>query len=100
MEEKIKENIDNILYQIKSAKTKGKKSIKVKVYQSEGDNILYNMIGMTSENDEGVKHLKENGYFVNFETNDKQVSMKYNMKGELANTTYKDLCTTSIIVGW
>lgn len=100
MEEKIKENIDNILYQIKSAKSKGKKSIKVKVYQIEGDNILYNMIGMTSENDEGVKHLKENGYFINFETNDKQVSMKYNMKGELANTTSKDLYTTSIIVGW
>lgn len=101
MEAAIQESIDNILYQVKSAKSKGKKSIKVKVYQANAEmGVMYCLCGMRDAEDKGVQYLKENGYIVNFETNNKQISMIYNMKGELASSSSKDLRTTSMIVSW
>ena len=72
----VQENVSNILNQIKSAKYKGKNSIKVKVYQLDftggKPHGLYLLTGM-SKGCEGEKTLKDLGYNITYEKQLKQV---------------------------
>lgn len=99
----VKANVNNILNQITSAKCRGRRFIKVKVYQLDftggKPHGLYMLSGM-SEGGEGEKALKELGYEVLYEKNDKQISTGYDMKGAINKCVSRDLHTTTMIVRW
>lgn len=96
-------NLSSVLSQIKSAKNRGKKMIKVKVRQLDYTNgklrVLYIMCGM-GKVVKVKKALQELGYTVEYEKQKKQVSIGYDMRGNISKFAQRDLHTTSMIVRW
>ena len=97
------ENLKSVLSQIKSAKCRGKKMTKIKIYQLDytggKPHGLYMMSGM-GEGSEGEKALQELGYIVEYEKQKKQVLTGYDMRGNISKFAQRDLHTTSMIVRW
>ena len=97
----IQENIDNVVSQVKKAKSRGKKSIKVKVYQIDmtGGKAhgLFMVAGML-EGGKGMKALEEMGYKVSYERTDKQLTVGYNCRGEVNKSVMRPLKTTTMVV--
>lgn len=97
------ENLSSVLSQIKSAKNRGKKMIKVKVRQLDYTDgklrVLYIMCGF-GEGSKGEKVLLELGYTIQYENQKKQVSTGYDMRGNINKFAQRDLHTTSMIIRW
>lgn len=97
----VQANVNDVVSQIKKAKARGKKSIKVKVYQIDMSggkpHNLFMVVGMIEKGD-GVKQLEAMGYNVSFERTDKQLTVGYNCRGECTKSILKPLHTTNMIV--
>ena len=102
----IKENLEDVLYQIKKEKAKGKKSLKLKVYQcgfvkdnfgNTHPNIIFNKVGML-ENEENYKVLVDMGYKINYVKTDQQTTARKSKSSEYVIT--KPLTTINMIIGW
>lgn len=92
---------DKIASFIHAEKCRGKKTLKMKVRQVEffkdkQPKIFLQTLGLP----EVEKYLKENGYSFEYEKNDKQVSVGYDMRGVIKKCTTRDLKTTSLVIRW
>lgn len=92
---------DKIAKFIHAEKCRGKKTLKMKVQQVEffkdkQPKIFLQTLGLT----EVEKYLTENGYSFEYEKNDKQVSVGYDMRGVIKKCTTRDLKTTSLVIRW
>ena len=86
---------------IHAEKCRGKKTLKMKVQQVEffkdkQPKIFLQTLGLP----EVENYLKENGYSFEYEKNDKQVSVGYDMRGVIKKCTTRDLKTTSLVIRW
>ena len=86
---------------IHAEKCRGKKTLKMKVQQVEffkdkQPKIFLQTLGLP----EVENYLKENGYSFEYEKNDKQVSVGYDMHGVIKKCTTRDLKTTSLVIRW
>lgn len=92
---------DKIASFIHAEKCRGKKTLKMKVQQVEffkdkQPKIFLQTLGLS----EVENYLKENGYSFEYEKNDKQVSVGYDMRGVIKKCTTRDLKTTSLVIRW
>ena len=92
---------DKIASFIHTEKCRGKKTLKMKVQQVEffkdkQPKIFLQTLGLP----EVEKYLTENGYSFEYEKNDKQVSVGYDMRGVIKKCTTRDLKTTSLVIRW
>lgn len=92
---------DKIASFIHAEKCRGKKTLKMKVQQVEffkdkQPKIFLQTLGLP----EVENYLKENGYSFEYEKNDKQVSVGYDMRGVIKKCTTRDLKTTSLVIRW
>ena len=92
---------DKIASFIHAEKCRGKKTLKMKVQQVEffkdkQPKIFLQTLGLP----EVENYLKENGYSFEYEKNDKQVSVGYDMRGVIKKCTARDLKTTSLVIRW
>lgn len=86
---------------IHAEKCRGKKTLKMKVQQVEffkdkQPKIFLQTLGLP----EVENYLTENGYSFEYEKNDKQVSVGYDMRGVIKKCTTRDLKTTSLVIRW
>lgn len=86
---------------IHAEKCRGKKMLKMKVQQVEffkdkQPKIFLQTLGLP----EVENYLTENGYSFEYEKNDKQVSVGYDMRGVIKKCTTRDLKTTSLVIRW
>ena len=86
---------------IHAEKCRGKKMLKMKVRQVEffkdkQPKIFLQTLGLP----EVEKYLTENGYSFEYEKNEKQVSVGYDMRGVIKKCTARDLKTTSLVIRW
>ena len=98
----VEDSVKDILTQIKLAKAKGKKSIKVKTFTSEPSETgrpknVFMKVGMF-EGGSGVEELRKLGYSVEFTKTDKQATNR--MIRGVSVTTVKTLYTTTMPVSW
>ena len=92
---------DKIASFIHAEKCRGKKTLKMKVQQVEffkdkQPKIFLQTLGLP----EVENYLKENGYSFEYEKNDKQVSVGYDMRGVIKKCTTRNLKTTSLVIRW
>lgn len=90
-----------VIDQIKSVR--GKRSIKLKVYQLDytgGKPHGLFILGGLLEGGEGAKRLIEMGYRLEYEKTTQQNTVGYNLRGEMNKLTKRDLHTTNLIVSW
>lgn len=92
---------DKIASFIHAEKCRGKKTLKMKVQQVEffkdkQPKIFLQTLGLP----EVENYLTENGYSFEYEKNDKQVSVGYDMRGVIKKCTTRDLKTTSLVIRW
>ena len=92
---------DKIASFIHAEKCRGKKTLKMKVQQVEFFKDKQPKIFLqTNGLSEVENYLKENGYSFEYEKNDKQVSVGYDMRGVIKKCTTRDLKTTSLVIRW
>lgn len=92
---------DKIAKFIHAEKCRGKKTLKMKVQQVEFFKDKQPKIFLqTNGLSEVEKYLTENGYSFEYEKNDKQVSVGYDMRGVIKKCTTRDLKTTSLVIRW
>lgn len=92
---------DKIAKFIHAEKCRGKKTLKMKVQQVEFFKDKQPKIFLqTNGLSEVENYLKENGYSFEYEKNDKQVSVGYDMRGVIKKCTTRDLKTTSLVIRW
>lgn len=92
---------DKIASFIHAEKCRGKKTLKMKVQQVEFFKDKQPKIFLqTNGLPEVENYLKENGYSFEYEKNDKQVSVGYDMRGVIKKCTTRDLKTTSLVIRW
>ena len=92
---------DKIASFIHAEKCRGKKTLKMKVQQVEFFKDKQPKIFLqTNGLSEVENYLKENGYSFEYEKNDKQVSVGYDMRGVIKKCTARDLKTTSLVIRW
>ena len=92
---------DKIASFIHAEKCRGKKTLKMKVQQVEFFKDKQPKIFLqTNGLSEVEKYLTENGYSFEYEKNDKQVSVGYDMRGVIKKCTTRDLKTTSLVIRW
>ena len=92
---------DKIASFIHAEKCRGKKTLKMKVQQVEFFKDKQPKIFLqTNGLSEVEKYLKENGYSFEYEKNEKQVSVGYDMRGVIKKCTTRDLKTTSLVIRW
>ena len=90
---------DKIASFIHAEKCRGKKTLKMKVQQVEFFKDKQPKIFLqTNGLSEVEKYLTENGYSFEYEKNDKQVSVGYDMRGVIKKCTTRDLKTTSLVI--
>ena len=94
-------NADKIAKFIHAEKCRGKKTLKMKVHQIEffkdkRPKVFLLTVGLK----EVEKYLTENGYSFEYEKNEKQVSVGYDMRGTIKKCTARNLKTTSLIIKW
>ena len=92
---------DKIAKIIHAEKCRGKKTLKMKVQQIEffkdkRPKIFLQTIGLP----EVENYLTKNGYSFEYEKNDKQVSVGYDMRGIIKKCTERNLKTTTLIIKW
>lgn len=85
---------------IRSEKAKGRKALKIKTSQWEFLNGRPRMYLQTKGLEEVEKHLTAIGCKVEYERNEKQVSVGYNMTGAIKKCSVRNLHTSSLIVKW
>lgn len=86
---------------IHAEKCRGKKMLKMKVQQIEffkdkRPKIFLQTIGLP----EVENYLTKNGYSFEYEKNDKQVSVGYDMRGAINKCSARNLKTTTLIIKW
>ena len=86
---------------IHTEKCRGKKTLKMKVQQIEffkdkQPKIFLQTLGLS----EVESYLKENGYSFEYEKSDKQVTVRYDMRGAINKCSARDLKTTNLIIKW
>ena len=86
---------------IHAEKCRGKKMLKMKVrhiefFKDKQPKIFLQTLGLP----EVENYLTENGYSFEYEKNDKQVSVGYDMRGVIKKCTARDLKTTSLVIRW
>lgn len=92
---------DKIASFIHAEKCRGKKTLKMKVQQVEFFKDKQPKIFLqTNGLPEVENYLKENGYSFEYEKNDKQVSVGYDMRGVIKKCTTRNLKTTSLVIRW
>ena len=92
---------DKIASFIHAEKCRGKKTLKMKVQQVEFFKDKQPKIFLqTNGLPEVEQYLTENGYSFEYEKNDKQVSVGYDMRGVIKKCTTRDLKTTSLVIRW
>lgn len=92
---------DKIASFIHAEKCRGKKTLKMKVQQVEFFKDKQPKIFLqTNGLSEVENYLTENGYSFEYEKNDKQVSVGYDMRGVIKKCTTRDLKTTSLVIRW
>lgn len=92
---------DKIASFIHAEKCRGKKTLKMKVQQVEFFKDKQPKIFLqTNGLSEVEKYLTENGYSFEYEKNEKQVSVGYDMRGVIKKCTTRDLKTTSLVIRW
>lgn len=92
---------DKIASFIHAEKCRGKKTLKMKVQQVEFFKDKQPKIFLqTNGLSEVEKYLTENGYSFEYEKNDKQVSVGYDMRGVIKKCTTRNLKTTSLVIRW
>lgn len=92
---------DKIASFIHAEKCRGKKTLKMKVQQVEFFKDKQPKIFLqTNGLSEVENYLKENGYSFEYEKNDKQVSVGYDMRGVIKKCTTRNLKTTSLVIRW
>ena len=92
---------DKIASFIHAEKCRGKKTLKMKVQQVEFFKDKQPKIFLqTNGLSEIEKYLTENGYSFEYEKNEKQVSVGYDMRGVIKKCTTRDLKTTSLVIRW
>lgn len=92
---------DKIASFIHAEKCRGKKTLKMKVQQVEFFKDKQPKIFLqTNGLPEVENYLTENGYSFEYEKNDKQVSVGYDMRGVIKKCTTRDLKTTSLVIRW
>jgi hypothetical protein len=93
--------VEDCIKQITTAKCRNKRSVKIKIRQIEffkdkHPKIYLQTLGVT----EAIKELEKMGYTAEYDTNDKQVSVGYDMRGDIKKYTARDLHTTSLLIKW
>lgn len=92
---------DKIASFIHAEKCRGKKTLKMKVQQVEFFKDKQPKIFLqTNGLSEVEKYLTENGYSFEYEKNEKQVSVGYDMRGVIKKCTTRNLKTTSLVIRW
>ena len=92
---------DKIASFIHAEKCRGKKTLKMKVQQVEFFKDKQPKIFLqTNGLSEIEKYLTENGYSFEYEKNEKQVSVGYDMRGVIKKCTTRNLKTTSLVIRW
>lgn len=97
----LQDSIEMVSSQIKTARAKRKKQIKVKVYQLDYSggkpHGLYMLTGMC-KGGAGEKAIKDLGCSVSYEKTDKQITVGYKLTGEMSKCNVRPLHTTNMVI--
>lgn len=94
-------NYDDILHEIKSARSRGGKTTKVKIMQVElfkdkPQKVYCNVRNLPLI----LKTLKQEGYQIEDKTTNKQVSANYDMNGVCKGVKTRNLITRNLTISW
>lgn len=94
-------NYNDILHEIKSARSRGKKNTKVKIMQVEVFDDKPNKVYCNVKSLPTIlKNLKEGGYQIKDETTNKQATANYDMNGVCKSIKVRKLITRNLTISW
>ena len=94
-------DLDFIKREVRNAKARNKRSCKIKVSQWEFFEGKRPKIYLQTKGVDGLmKALEEEGFYPSLETQDKQVSIGYDLSGAIKSVKSRNLKTTTLVVKW